>query len=510
MKRALISVYDKTGISDFGRELQALGWEIISTGGTYHHLKENGISVIEVNEVTGFPEMLDGRVKTLNPYIHGGILYRRDREDDIRLLKEHGIQGIDLIVNTLYPFEQTVSNPSSTHEEIIEKIDIGGPSMLRAAAKNYRFVSVVTDPSDYDRILEEIRVNGDTLPSTRRYLARKVFNYTAYYDSLISDYFNRLEGVDYPEYFTLGMRDGTVLRYGENPHQSAAFYKTSGDIAGTLSKAVQLHGKELSFNNINDANGALEALKLFEEPCCVGVKHANPCGIGIGSDLFEAYSKAYACDPVSIFGGILAMNREVDERVAEKISEFFAEVVIAPSFSEKALEILTQKKNIRLLKIENIFHDDTTAKDMKKVLGGMLLQERDTVLMTEPLKTVTKREPSGKEMEDLLFAWKCVKAVKSNGVVMVKDGATIGIGLGEVNRVWAVEEAIQRSGEEVKGAVLASDAYFPFSDSMEALAKAGVRAVIQPGGSIRDEESIRVADENDMAMVFTNTRHFRH
>lgn len=510
MKRALISVYDKAGIADFAGELRKLGWEIVSTGGTYKHLKENGIAVIEVNEVTGFPEMLDGRVKTLNPYIHGGILYRRDREEDIRILEEHGIHGIDLIVNTLYPFEETVFNAASTHEEIIEKIDIGGPSMLRAAAKNYRFVSVVTDPSDYSRVLDEIREHGDTLPKTRQYLARKVFNYTAYYDSVISDYFNRLEGVDYPEYYTVGMRDKMSLRYGENPHQSAAFYKTAGDAAGTLSTAVQLHGKELSFNNINDANGALEALKLFEEPCCVGVKHANPCGIGIGADIYEAYRKAYECDPVSIFGGILAMNREVDERVAEKISEFFAEVVIAPGYSERALEILKQKKNIRLLKIDNILHDDTSFKDMKKVLGGMLVQERDTILMTEPLRTVTKREPSGKEMEDLMFAWKCVKAVKSNGVVIVKDGATIGIGLGEVNRVWAVEEAIARSGEKGKGAVLASDAYFPFPDSMEALAKAGISAVIQPGGSIRDEDSVRVADENEMAMVFTNTRHFRH
>lgn len=510
MKRALISVFDKAGIVDFARALQQMGWEIVSTGGTYKHLQENGVSVIEVNEVTNFPEMLDGRVKTLHPYIHGGILYRRDRDEDIRILEEHGIHGIDLIVNTLYPFEETVFNSASTHEEIIEKIDIGGPSMLRAAAKNYRFVSVVIDPSDYPRILDELRHHGETLPKTRQYLARKVFNYTAYYDSVISDYFNRLEGVDYPEFYTVGMREGAILRYGENPHQSAAFYKTPGETTGTLSKAVQLHGKELSFNNINDANGALEALKLFEEPCCVGVKHANPCGIAIGTDIYEAYCKAYACDPVSIFGGILAMNREVDERVAEKISKFFAEVVIAPGYSERALEILKQKKNIRLLKIDNILHEEPSFKDMKKVLGGMLVQERDTILITEPLRTVTRREPSGKEMEDLMFAWKCVKAVKSNGVVMVKDGATIGIGLGEVNRVWAVEEAIVRSGEKVKGAVLASDAFFPFSDSIEALARAGVSAVIQPGGSIRDEESIRVADENDMVMVFTNTRHFRH
>jgi len=510
MKRALVSVYDKDGIVDFVKELVDLGWEIISTGGTYKTLKEAGIDCIEINEITNFPEILDGRVKTLSPYIHGGLLYRRDNPEDAEIIKEHGIKGIDMVINNLYPFEETVSNPKSSQEEIIEKIDIGGPSMLRAAAKNYKFVSVLTDPADYDRVIEEIRKDGDTSEETRRYLARKVFNLTAYYDSVISDYFNRVEGVDFPDYLTIGLKDRESLRYGENPHQSAAFYRTSNKSVGTLTSAVQLHGKELSFNNINDSNGALEALKMFEEPACVAVKHANPCGIGIGETLLEAFQKAYDCDPVSIFGGIIALNREVDIDVAEKISEFFAELIMAPSYSKEAFEKLSEKKNVRLLEIKDILHTRYNEKDFKKVLGGMLVQDRDIKLLNDELEVVTKREPNKKELDDMMFAWKAAKAIKSNGVVIARDGATVGIGLGEVNRVWAVEEAIERAGEKAKGAVLASDAFFPFPDSVQALAKAGVTAVIQPGGSIKDEESIVVCDENDMTMVFTGIRHFRH
>lgn len=510
MKRALISVYDKEGIVSFAKELSRLGWEIISTGGTYKVLKENGINVIDISEVTQFPEILDGRVKTLHPNIHGGILYKRDNIEHVDKLKELDIGSIDMVVNNLYPFEETVKREGVSHEEIIENIDIGGPSMIRAAAKNYEYVTVIVDPNDYERILDEIQQNGETSLETRRYLAMKVFQQTAYYDSLIANYFNKMESVEFPDILTLAFKDKQQLRYGENPHQKAAFYKEIDNLEGTVAGAVKLHGKDLSFNNINDSNGALEILKEFDEPTVVAVKHANPCGIGSGENLLEAYKKAYECDTISIFGGILAANRKIDEEVAKLINEIFIEVVMAPSYTKKALAILTSKKNIRVLEVPQIEKKDYTSYDVKKVLGGILLQERDTKLLGEELKVVTNREPTDKEMEDLLFGWKAVKGVKSNGVLLVKDKATIGIGLGEVNRVWAVENAIERAGDKAKGAVLASDGFFPFKDSVEALAKAGVTAIIQPGGSIRDEESIEEANKHDIAMVFTGIRHFKH
>ncbi len=510
MKRALISVFHKEGIVEFAKELKKLGWEIISTGGTSKILKEAGIEIVEVEDVTNFPEILDGRVKTLNPYIHGGLLFKRDNPTHVKTVEDMKIKPIDMVVNNLYPFEETIKRPGVSHEEIMENIDIGGPSMIRAAAKNYEFVTVIVDPKDYEIVLKELREKGETKLETRRYLARKVFNYTAYYDSLISNYFNDLEGVVFPEKLTLAYKSKEKLRYGENPHQGAAFYKEVGKKAGTLAGAVQLHGKELSFNNINDANGCVEILKEFEEPTVVAVKHTNPCGIGSGRNLLEAYNKAYECDKVSIFGGIIAANREVDKDVAEKINEIFIEIVIAPSFTEEALKILTQKKNIRILKLENIMDREYKELDMKKVLGGLLLQTRDSLLLKDDFQVVTNRKPTEKEMEDLLFAWKAVKNVKSNGVVIAKDKGTIGIGLGEVNRVWAVENAINRAGDKVKGAVLASDGFFPFTDSIELLAKAGVTAIIQPGGSVRDEEVIEEADKNNMAMIFTGIRHFKH
>lgn len=510
MKRALISVFDKTGIVEFARELEELGYEIISTGGSFRKLKEAGVRVMEVEDVTKFPEILDGRVKTLNPLIHGGILYRRDLEEDRATIEEMEISPIDIVVNNLYPFEETVKKEGVTEAEAIENIDIGGPSMIRAAAKNFKFVTTIVDPKDYELVLEELRLNGETNLKTRKYLARKVFNYTAYYDSLISNYFNELEDIKFPDYLTIGFKGRTGLRYGENPHQEAAFYQEAKNTGGTLAGARQLHGKELSFNNINDSNGALDALKMFEEPTIVAVKHANPCGIASGDSLLEAYIKAYECDPISIFGGIIAANREIDLDVAEKISEIFIEVVMAPSFTEEALELLTKKKNIRLLEIDDIMKKDYRELDMKKVLGGFLVQDRDTVLFDSELETITDREPTEAEMADMKFAWACVKAVKSNGVLLVKDRATVGIGLGEVNRVWAVENAVERAGEKAVGAVLASDAFFPFKDSIEALAKAKVAAVIQPGGSIRDGEVIEEANKNKMAMVFTHMRHFKH
>ena len=510
MKRALISVYDKNGIVDFALELSNLGWEIISTGGTSKILKQANIDVIEIDEITKFPEILDGRVKTLHPNIHGGLLYKRDNEEHVKTLKELNINSIDMVVNNLYPFEETIKREGVTHDEVIENIDIGGPSMIRAAAKNYKDVTVLVDPSDYGKVLDELKSKGETTYETRQYLARKVFQYTAYYDSLISNYFNKLEPIEFPESLTISFKDRQSLRYGENPHQKAAFYKEIDNLEGTIAGAIKLHGKELSFNNINDGNGALEILKAFDEPTVVAVKHANPCGIGSGEKLLEAYDKAYECDKISIFGGIIAANREIDEEVARRINEIFIEIVMAPSFTKKALTILTSKKNIRILQIPNITRKDYPSYDIKKVLGGMLIQERDTVLLGDELKVVTKRKPTDEEMEDLLFARKAVKGVKSNSVLLAKNKATIGIGMREVNRLWAVEAAIDRAGEETKGSVLASDGFFPFKDSVEALAKAGVTAIIQPGGSIRDEESIIEADKNNMAMVLTGMRHFKH
>lgn len=510
MKRALISVYDKEGIIEFAKELKYLGWEIISTGGTYKALKEVEIDVLEVEDITKFPEILDGRVKTLNPLIHGGLLYKRDDKDHIETIERMNIGPIDMVVNNLYPFEETIKELEATHDKIIENIDIGGPSMIRAAAKNYKYVTVLVDPKDYNKVLEELKISGDTSIETREYLASKVFNYTAYYDSLIAKYFNELQGNKFPELLTLGYKHQQDLRYGENPHQKAAFYREIEMVKGTIADGKQIHGKELSFNNINDANGALDMLKIFKEPTVVAVKHANPCGIGSGQDILQAYIKAYECDSESIFGGIIAANREIDINVANKISEIFLEVILAPSFTKEAVRILTKKKNIRLIQIDNIDFNEYKEFDIKKVTGGFLLQERDNMLLLDDLDVVTDRFPTEVELGDLIFAWKAAKNIKSNGVVIAKDGATIGIGLGEVNRFWAVEGAIKRSKDKVVGSVLASDGFFPFSDSIEILAQAGIKAIIQPGGSIKDPEIIAEANKHDMVMIFTGIRHFKH
>ena len=510
MKRALISVWDKTGIVEFSKKLKELDWEIISTGGTKKILEDADIDVIDISEVTGFPEAFDGRVKTLHPNIHGGLLHIRDNKEHVKTLEELDIKPIDLVVNNLYPFKETISKENVTHEEIIENIDIGGPSMIRAAAKNYKYVTVIVDPMDYEIIIDELERKGEVSLETRKSLAGKVFEYTSNYDSLISNYFNQINNIDFPETITLTFENKRNLRYGENPHQKAAFYSEVGDNSGTITGVKQLHGKELSFNNINDANGALEILKEFEEPTVVAVKHANPCGIGSGKNILEAYKKAYESDKVSIFGGIIAANRQVDKEMAKLVNNIFIEVIIAPSYEEEAVKILSSKKNIRILELKDIMKNDYKSYDMKKVLGGLLIQERDTVLLKEDIKVVTERKPIESEMEELLFAWKAVKNVKSNSVVLVKDKGTIGIGMGQTNRIWAVEQAIEHGGEKVRGSVLASDGFFPFGDSIKALAKAGVTAVIQPGGSIRDEESIKEADENNIAMVFTHMRHFKH
>lgn len=510
MKRALISVYDKTGIVEFSKGLIELGWEIISTGGSYKTLREADIPVLEVEDITNFPEILDGRVKTLNPYIHGGILYRREVEAHVKTINEMNINPIDMVVNNLYPFEETVKTPNATREEIIENIDIGGPSMIRAAAKNYSSVIVLVDSIDYPSILEELQTNGDVRLDKRRYLARKVFNYTAYYDTLISNYFNEIDGEMFPTMLTMAFNKNSELRYGENPHQRAAFYDEIRDTQGCLKNMVQIHGKELSFNNINDSNGALKILKEFQEPTVVAVKHANPCGIGSGIYISEAYKKAYESDTESIFGGIIASNREIDIEIANQINHIFIEVVIAPSFTDSALAILTTKKNIRLIKIDDITCSDYPEMDIKKTLGGLLIQEKDNLLLDEDMKVVTDRFPTDEEMKDLLFAWKSVKNINSNGVIIAKDQATIGIGLGEVNRYWAVENAIMRAWEKVNGSVIASDGFFPFSDSISLLGKTGIKAIIQPGGSIKDNEIIEEANKYGIAMVFTNIRHFKH
>lgn len=510
MKRALISVYDKTGILEFSRKLVNMGWEIISTGGTKKALIEAGIKAIDISSITGFPECFDGRVKTLHPRIHGGLLAIRDNEEHLKTMNEMDILPIDMVVNNLYPFKQTILKDEVTHEEIIENIDIGGPSMLRAAAKNYRFVTVIVDPRDYDSVIEELRARGEVSEKTKEYLAAKVFQHTSSYDALISDYFNRKAGIRFPDTITLTYEKKQGLRYGENPHQSAGFYTEITDLKGTLSDAVQLHGKELSYNNIGDGNGALEILKEFNEPTVVAVKHGNPCGVGSGETIKEAFIKAYEADKQSIFGGIIATNREINENTARIINEIFIELVIAPSYSESALEILKSKKNIRLLALTNITNNKYSTYDMKKVLGGMLAQDRDQNCLHEKLLVVTERKPSDKELEDMIFAWKVVKNTKSNAIVLTKDKGTVAVGPGQVSRIWALENAIKQGGEKTKGSVMASDAFFPFSDCVEAAAKAKITAIIQPGGSLKDKESIDAANKYGIAMVFTGTRHFKH
>ncbi|MDI6706168.1 MAG: bifunctional phosphoribosylaminoimidazolecarboxamide formyltransferase/IMP cyclohydrolase [Bacillota bacterium] len=512
-KRALISVSDKTGIVEFARVLVKYGYEIVSTGGTARVLQENGVEVIGISEVTGFPECLDGRVKTLHPSIHAGLLAIRKNEEHMRQINELNIKPIDMVVINLYPFKETIQKPGVTLEEAIENIDIGGPTMLRAAAKNYQDVAVIVDPADYDTVIRELEQNGDISSELKFRLCAKVFSHTAHYDALITGYFNERLGIEFPQQLTLTYEKIQDLRYGENPHQKAAFYREVGKRAGTLTEAVQLHGKELSFNNINDTNGALELLKEFDPniPVVIGVKHTNPCGVGVGNTVFEAWKKAFECDPVSIFGGIVASNSIIDRDTAGAINEIFIEIVIAPGYTGDALEILKSKKNIRILRLDNISSKDTGSRaDIKKVNGGLLVQDADRLLADQELKVVTQAKPDRQTMEDLMFAWKVSKHIKSNGIVIAKNGQTLGIGPGQVNRIWAVENSIKQARFGLEGAVMASDAFFPFADCVEAAAKAGIKAIIQPGGSLRDEDSIKACDEHGIAMVFTGMRHFKH
>ena len=515
--RALISVSDKTGIVEFAKELVGLGVEIISTGGTYNTLKNEGLDVIGISEVTGFPECLDGRVKTLHPAIHAGILNIRDNEEHQKQMQELGLSSIDLVVVNLYPFKQTILKENVTLEEAIENIDIGGPTMLRSAAKNNNDVSVIVDPMDYAVVLNELKMAGKVSKETNFYLATKVFEHTANYDTMIANYLREQRGVySLPNTLTVSYEKVQDMRYGENPHQVAAFYKEVGKTKGTLADAVQLHGKELSYNNINDANGALELLREFSEPAVVAVKHANPCGVGVGANVLEAYQKAYQADPVSIFGGIIVTNQTIDKDTALEMTKIFFEIVIAPDYTEEALEVFKTKKNLRILKLDHINYFDPHALTMKKVDGGVIVQQKDLeLLVEEDLKVVTDRKPSEKEMEDLRFAWKLVKHVKSNGIALAKNGMSVGLGGGQTNRIWATNQAIEHGieflGEEgVKGSVLASDAFFPFDDCVKAAAAAGITAIIQPGGSIRDEDSIKACNEAGIAMIFTGMRHFKH
>ncbi|WP_456276923.1 bifunctional phosphoribosylaminoimidazolecarboxamide formyltransferase/IMP cyclohydrolase [Bacillus sp. AK128] len=510
IKRALISVSDKAGLVPFVKSLVEHGVEIISTGGTSKLLEQNGINVIGIQEVTNFPEMLDGRVKTLHPMIHGGLLGVRDNEEHKQTMEAHGIAPIDLVVVNLYPFKETIQKPDVTYEDAIENIDIGGPSMLRSAAKNHRFVTVVVDPIDYDVVLEELTASGEVAFETKQRLAAKVFRHTAAYDALIADYLTKQVGEESPELLTVTYEKKQALRYGENPHQKAAFYQNSLPVDGTISSAMQLHGKELSYNNINDADAALTIVKEFNDPAVVAVKHMNPCGVGVGETIQAAYQKAFEADPVSIFGGIVAANRTIDADTAILLKEIFLEIIIAPDFTEDALEILMTKKNLRLLKVA-VDANQQIQNRITTVSGGVLVQETDYLSFDDATITVpTKRQPTDSEWKDLRLAWQVVKHVKSNAIVLAKDDMTIGVGAGQMNRVGAAKIAIEQAGEKAVGSALGSDAFFPMDDTVEAAAKAGVTAIIQPGGSIRDEDSIKKADEYGITMVFTGVRHFKH
>lgn len=498
-KRALISVFDKEGILEFAKFLINRNVEIISTGGTYKYLKENGISVIEVNEITDFPEMLDGRVKTLHPNIHAGILAIRENEEHMNTLNKKEISTIDYVVVNLYPFFEKVRE-NLEFDEKVEFIDIGGPTMLRAAAKNFKDVVVISDKNDYKIVMDEMEKNNDVSYKLRKKLAGRVFNLMSAYDAAISNFL--LDDIEYPEYLSVSFRKKQQLRYGENSHQSAAFYESTM-LDGAMNTFNVLNGKELSYNNFKDVDIAWKCANEFDEPSCCALKHNTPCGVAVGKDTYEAYIKAYEVDPTSIFGGIVAFNKKVDKRTAEEMIKIFLEVIAAPEYDDDALEILKQKKNLRVLEFKNLPKDD---KYMVTVDGGILVQEEDKNLFNE-LKVVTEVKPTSEEMNDLIFGMKVVKYVKSNAIVVAHDGIALGIGGGQVNRIWPTEDALRRG----KGAtILASDAFFPFRDVVDKAAKYGIKAIIQPGGSLRDQESIDACNEHGISMVFTGIRHFKH
>ncbi|HEV2195731.1 MAG TPA: bifunctional phosphoribosylaminoimidazolecarboxamide formyltransferase/IMP cyclohydrolase [Candidatus Acidoferrum sp.] len=519
VERALISVFDKTGIVAFAKRLAVLKIEILSTGGTAKLLRENGVAVRDVSDFTGWPEMLGGRVKTLHPKVHGGLLFRRKHADDQKQAKEHGIAPIDLVVVNLYPFEATAAKSGLTAEELIENIDIGGPTMLRSAAKNFESVTVVCDPADFEPVAKEIEAAGDTSLATRLELARKVFATTSRYDGMITTELERLSANGHvaqtkptlPERVHLALRRQQELRYGENPHQAAALYVPSGHSPEGLAAAKQLQGKELSYNNFVDLEAARSLAGEFKDPAAVIIKHNNPCGTAEQPSLREAYLKALVCDPVSAFGGVLAFNREVDAATAEEVAKLFVECIAAPGFAARAKEIFAAKKNLRLLELPPGGLEPERELQLKRILGGMLVQQPDLgELSDSELRTVTKRVPTAEEMHTMRFAWKVAKHVKSNAIVFAKDGATVGVGAGQMSRVDSVKIAVMKAQSPLAGTVAASDAFFPFPDGVEEAAKAGATAVIQPGGSVRDPDVIAAADRLGLAMVFTAMRHFLH
>lgn len=508
--RALISVSDKTGVVEFAQQLRSLGWEIIATGGTMKLLRDSGLEVINISDVTGFPEICDGRVKTLHPKVHGGLLARRDDESHLAALKENQIEFIDMVCVNLYPFRQTIAKPDVTMEDAIENIDIGGPSMLRSAAKNYKDVTVVCDPIDYAQIIEEIKTSGNTTLQTRLQLSAKAYTHTAEYDSMIATYMRKAAGLNEKLFLEFDLVQG--LRYGENPHQQAKFYSSANSGSYSLANAKQLNGKELSYNNIQDANAALCIAREFDEPFCVGLKHMNPCGAAIGTDVVDAWTKAYEADKVSIFGGIVAVNREVTREAAELMKPIFLEIIMAPSFSEGALEVLCTKKNLRLLQVD-MSKDDTVVNQYVSVNGGLLVQDLDkTTAEVTAEMCVTEAKPSAEQVTDLNFGWRIVKHVKSNAIVVVKDGHTVGVGAGQMNRVGSAEIALKQAQAAgfTEGLVLASDGFFPFDDTVTLAAQYGVTAIVQPGGSVRDEDSIKKANECGITMLCTGMRHFKH
>lgn len=506
MKRALISVSDKDGVVEFARGLEELGYEIISTGGTYRTLQEAGIAVKPVADITGFPEIMDGRVKTLHPGIHGGILARRDVPRHMQQLQENQIAPIDVVAVNLYPFRQTISKPGVTVEEAIENIDIGGPSMVRSAAKNHQDVVIVVKPEHYPLVLEELKKGGVSL-EMRRKLALEAFSHTAAYDSMIAGYLSGLNNSYFNDNFILAGEKVYELRYGENPHQKACFYRNMNPGDG-LADARVLNGKELSYNNIIDTEAAWELVKEFSDPACVIIKHTNPCGTAVANTLEEAFTRAFAADSVSAYGGIIAFNRRVDAATARKASEPFMEVIIAPAYDDEALKIMQNKKNLRVLELPLQKNQELT---VKTVSGGFVIQEKDLDAMEpDKLQVVTEAAPSPEQLKELAFAWKIVKHVKSNAIVVARDGMSLGVGAGQMNRVGSAAIALKQAGDQARGAVMASDAFFPFKDTVEMAAQSGITAIIQPGGSIRDEESIEECNRHGIAMVFTGVRHFRH
>lgn len=515
--KALISLSDKTGVVEFAKGLVALGWEILSTSGTMKLLKESGVPVTSVSDVTGFPEICDGRVKTLHPKIHGALLARRDIPEHMKELKDNDIDTIDLVCVNLYPFRETIAKPDVTMEDAVEHIDIGGPSMLRSAAKNWESVTVVCNPADYETILSEIKADGNTTRETRLKLSAKAYTHTAEYDMAISTYMRAQAGL--PEKLFLEYDLKQELRYGENPHQEAKFFASTVKEPFSLATAEQLNGKELSYNNIQDANATLNIAREFDEPFCVGVKHMNPCGSATGKTIAEAWKKAYEADKTSIFGGIVAANREIDLETAQMLKPIFLEIVMAPSFAPDALELLCTKKNLRVLKVD-MSKDNTVRKQYVSMNGGMLVQDRD--INTKPVSAeqcVTEAKPTAEQLADLEFAWKIVKHVKSNAIVVAKNGMTYGVGAGQMNRIGSAEIALKQAQATLKeegkdimteGLVLASDGFFPFNDCVALAAEYGIKAIVQPGGSIRDEDSVKLADEKGITMLFTGERHFKH